>query len=140
MCVRLYPDIIVAAEINSSIFWDGIEKPIVVSIDDCIAHQKNYTRFGFSNPFIGYDDREWNEKDYLYYFRKLPQYFKEVSYQQYEVSIDVLKDEKGKIHFEKILIEGAYKNEELIPFRLLPELQRSDLNHGQKKIGTLKRN
>lgn len=139
MCYRLFPDLIVAAEINSIRVFYGDEKPVIVSIGDCIAHQRDYVHFGLPEQgFIGYEGEEWNKEDYLHYFRKLPQYFEEVSYHsEYKVNMDKLKDENGIINFWKIFTEGAYKDEEIAPFGLLEKQQRADLEHGQKKIGTI---
>ena len=141
MCVRLYPDIIVAAEINNYICFYGDEKPIIISIVNLLAHQREYTKFGFRKPFIGYEGKVWDKDDYLAYFRKLPQYFEEVKnsvWHAYKVNIDTLKSSDGIIHFGRILTEGTYHLDELSPFGLLPEQQEKSEQY-QKKIGTIKK-
>ena len=55
MCVRLYPDIIVAAEIDSIKFFEGNPASIHISIGNCLAHQKDYASFGIRNAFIGFE-------------------------------------------------------------------------------------
>ena len=125
MCVRLYPDILVAAEINSIIFFEGIEKPITVSIGDCLAHQRDYSQFGVRNSFIGYDGEEWSKEDYIAYFRRLPDYFTKINdWYEYEVHIDKLVC-NNELKLGLLLTQGIYKPCVLDAFGLLKEKHKT---------------
>ena len=75
MCVRLYPDIIVATEIDSIRSFEGNPNSIFISIGNCLAHQRDYASFGIRNAFIGFEGAVWNKDDYTAYLRSLPQFF-----------------------------------------------------------------
>lgn len=122
MCVRLYPDIIVAAEINSIRFFYGDSRPICVSVGDCLAHQRDYASFGIRNAFIGFEDWEWNKEDYSAYFRSLPQFFSKVG-EGYQVNLDALLEDQSLGNQEgdqyslgKLLTQGVYSPDVLSAF------------------------
>lgn len=140
MCYRLHPDIIVAAEINNNIIFYGIEKPIIISIYNCLAHQSEYTRFGFDEQaFIGYEGKEWDKKDYIKYFSELTKYFEEIEPYKYKLNKDAFIGIDGKLQYSGILTQGVYTPWALRTLRIFTdedEVQTVDsLVHGQKRIG-----
>lgn len=124
MCVRLYPDIIVAAEISSIKFFENNPSSIFISIGNCLAHQKDYVSFGIPNAFIGFEGEIWNKDDYITYLRSLPQFFTQ-TYEGYRVNLDALEknvapndilysqetpDESEGAHYsyDKLFTQGTY--------------------------------
>lgn len=99
MCMRLHPDIIVAAEINNALQIAeccSVRKEdcsMHMSIDEFLSRQKDYQSFGFSNVFVGYDGSEWDENDYRRYFDSRPQYFRPVD-NGYDVQLNFLLEGK----------------------------------------------
>ena len=105
-CIRLYPDILVAAEIDSIRSFYGDDKPIYVEIGNCIAHQRVYA-CGIFHAFIGFENWEWNYDHYKYYLESLPQYFTRQIDGSYKVNLDALKDEYV-LCLGKLLTQGIY--------------------------------
>lgn len=110
MCIRLYPDVIIAAEINNrySIGSDNC----VISIPDCLSHQRDYTRFGFCHAFVGYGDEDWSASDYESYMRSLPKYFQKQGDDIYKVDMKALvgsgSGNRGRRICEELLTQGTY--------------------------------
>ena len=96
MSVRLYPDIIVATEIDSTLLWDNDPNDVVIYIGNCLAHQSKYVTFGIRNGFIGYDGNEWTRDDYERYLQSLPLFFKKISETAYQVNMKELEREDVK--------------------------------------------
>ncbi len=124
-CVRLYPDIIVAAEINFYISFlkSKFDK---ISIDSCLAHQNEYVYFGMPNTFIGFEENVWNKKDYIAYFNSHPEVFT-LSDDGYKVNLDALKDDNQKICYDRLLTQGTYSQKVLKALGLIkePEIQNN---------------
>ena len=118
-CVRLYPDIIVAAEINFYIFFCKSES-IMISIDNCLAHQKEYVYFGMPNTFIGFEGNVWNKNDYIAYFNGHPEIFT-LTGDGYQVNLDALKDDNQKICYGRLLTQGTYSQKVLKALGLTEE-------------------
>ena len=124
MCVRLYPDIIVVAEINNSRLYYGETAPICISIDDCLAHQHDYVSFGIRNAFVGFNEAEWSKSDYVEYFKSLPKFFIRTG-DDYLVNVEALKEnntldetEKAQFKLGKLLTQGVYSPDVLRAFRI----------------------
>lgn len=114
MCTRLFPDIIVAAEINGWIGARNYKKvpEIYVTIEDCISHQSDYKYFGICNVFVGYGDQEWDKRDYEAYFSSFPQYFR-LTERGYWVDLEAFsKTGKGSRLIDrvcsKLFTQGTY--------------------------------
>ncbi len=124
MCVRLYPDIIVATEIDSIRSFEGNPDSVFVSIGNCLAHQRAYASFGIRNAFIGFEGTVWNKDDYTAYLRSLPQFFTPTD-EGYRVNMAALEkkaakqdkscsqkmpDESDGAHYSygKLLTQGTY--------------------------------
>lgn len=124
MCTRLYPDIIVAAEINNHVHAVRTPAPSVcVSIDDCLSHQDIYKQFGICNVFVGYGDQEWNKRDYEAYLHTFPTYFHPVE-NGYEVDLDALSEGVSRDKFarqicNKLFTQGTYSPKVLKALGLL---------------------
>lgn len=114
MCIRLFPDIIVAAEIASYVN-SGLRTGFRLSVNDLILHQKDYAYFGFESPscvFVGYEGKEWGHDDYGWYLSSLPQFFREVVRNQlYDVNEDAILKSKDGIH--ALLTRGTYPSKVL---------------------------
>ncbi len=122
MCVRLYPDIIVVAEINNFRLFYGDSRPVNVSIGNCLAHQREYVSFGIRSAFIGFEGSEWGKEDYEEYFRSLPQFFVKSS-DGYQVRLDALleansNDDTSNAQYSmgKLLTQGVYSPDVLSAF------------------------
>lgn len=109
MCVRLFPDIIVASEISNTIrhielrsnlnnvyagekFMENLNC-IYVSVGRCIEQQMIYKHQMDANyTFVGYGDNVWTKDDYTEYFDKHRQFFDLVDEDNllYRVRIDEL--------------------------------------------------
>lgn len=78
MSTRLFPDIIVASELYRKFEYESAQNKdqVLMSIKDCLDHQQEYTKFGISNCFIGYEDWVWNYHDYEMYLKSFPDYFR----------------------------------------------------------------
>ncbi len=92
MCVRLFPDFVVATDVKRSMsnivylndlkFTDAYMEEkfqeeldhIFVSIPECIERQEFFAESGV-NVFTGYKDHDWDENDYQSYFKNLRNYF-----------------------------------------------------------------
>lgn len=114
MCVRLYPDIIVAVEIINTIQQNKLKicgnsnintneeflqslNFVYISIGRCIEQQMIYKQqMSTSNVFIGYGNNYWTKDDYKVYFEDTKQFFKLIDEDNllYKVCIDKLCGEK----------------------------------------------
>lgn len=123
MCVRLYPDIIVAAEINNERRFaqmlrrqEGSDKRVSevnITIDGCLEHQKVYKHIGIRNVFVGFEGKEWDRWDYEVYLSRFPQYFKPVGGGKYHVDLAALAgdvdDEDIPLEIcDKLFVLGTY--------------------------------
>ena len=76
MSYRLYPDIIVAAKIIDSYRRYPDLKQTYISIESCLTMQGICKNMGIENVFTGSETKEnWDDKDYVKFFKSLPQYF-----------------------------------------------------------------
>ena len=124
MAVRLYPDIIVATEIDSILSFEGDPNDVVVYIGNCLAHQRTYAaRFGIRDAFIGFEGKEWIRDDYERYLRSLPEFFKKIDDGGYLVNMKKLEksdvqhcgeteyaklDSTQKYSYGRLLTQGTY--------------------------------
>ena len=134
MCVRFYPDIIVATEISSINGFENNPESITVSIGNCLAHQKFYANMGVPcTAFIGFEGREWNKNDYIIYFQSLPQFFtlSEDGY-GYIVNLKALKDDNQRIHYLRLLTQGTYSEKVLKSLDLIEESKELNLSLKKK--------
>ena len=102
MCIRLYPDIIVATEINNirnlNVILNNTEPDnIVLSIGKLLYKQKSYNQFGINEY--------WGVDDYVKYFENFPTYFNRKTDDLWEVRFDLIKDGNSAM-YTKILIHG----------------------------------
>ena len=126
-CVRLYPDIIVAAEISSSIFFWKSES-VTISIGNCLAHQKDYVYFGIPNAFIGFEGTVWNKNDYIAYFNRHPEFFT-LTDDGYQVNLDALKDDNQRICYGRLLTQGTYSPKVLKALGLIKETKEFNIKN-----------
>ena len=135
MCVRLYPDIIVAVEIESTRCFENNPDSIFIYIGNCLAHQRTYVSW-ISNAFIGFEGKEWEKEDYIAYFKSLPQFFTQTD-NGYQVNLAALKKKAGSndkscnkltpdesdsdyYSYYRILTQGTYGPDVLKTFSLTP--------------------
>lgn len=115
MCVRLHPDIIAAAEVNSAVrridLRSGLNSTdtdtgkntndrfmqnlncVYISAGRCVEQQMLYKQqMGASSTFVGYGNNTWTKDDYKAYFEKKGQFFDLVDEDNllYKVRIDEL--------------------------------------------------
>lgn len=85
MSYRLYPDIIISAQIIDS-FRKCCEILIIppksalnktfISVDSCMRMQKMTKNMGWENIFTGSETKKnWDKEDYVNFFKAHPQYF-----------------------------------------------------------------
>lgn len=123
MSVRLFPDIIVASEVNNLVkFYDDLTiTSFEIPFSRLIDLQEDYKHWGISNVFIGYDDIDWCISDYKSYFERLPKIFTEYS-NGYVVNLDFIqgvnKKDIAKVICNKLLIQSAYSPKILKAFGL----------------------
>lgn len=87
MCTLLYPDVIVASKVIDSFacvnsILQNVElaaERVYVTVESCLACQKNCKNMGIENVFTGTSAREWDAMDYESYFERLPHFFERES-------------------------------------------------------------
>lgn len=136
MCVRLYPDIIVAMEIETTRSFEDNPDKIFVYIGNCLAHQKTYASYGVSNAFIGFEGEVWKKEDYIAYFKSLPQFFTQTD-NGYLVNMEALKkkadsndkscnkstpdkSDTNSYSYYKLFTQGTYGPDVLRALSLIP--------------------
>lgn len=118
MCTRLYPDIIVAAEINNSrrivqmCTAQSSVSSVHVSIDGCLSRQEDYKQFGICNVFVGYENQEWGEEDYKDFLHMFPEYFQPFE-DGYTVDLVALQEGAAEVDLtsqicKKLFTQGTY--------------------------------
>lgn len=85
MCVRLYPDFVVATELNNIIsqfasmsFEDdniSMLDYIFLSPEACTNLQERYKKIGLGSVILGYGDQSWAAEDYRNFFESHPDIF-----------------------------------------------------------------
>lgn len=130
MCVRLYPDIIVAAEINNmrhfEMFYEKRQDipEVNISIDGCLYRQNEYKHFGIGNVFVGFEGEEWGKKDYENFLARFPEYFEPMG-EEYRVNLAALAGdaEEEDIPLEicdKLFVLGTYPRRVMKALGLYP--------------------
>ena len=84
MNVRLFPDIIAAAEVKNNLedilffskrthknYFKTI-KQVYISSEQCVRGQIFYAQRGLGNVFLGYGNQKWTNEDYIQYFNDNP--------------------------------------------------------------------
>lgn len=111
MCVRLHPDIIVAAEVNNTVrrielrtsptgepssFTQELEY-VYISAGRCVEQQEMYKQMGLGNACVGYGDQVWQSDDYKAYFDSNSQLFELDNEEQllYKVRMERLCDDEN---------------------------------------------
>lgn len=124
MSYRLYPDVIISAQI-----LDSFEKCCVVliippksalsrtfiSVESCLRMQEMTKNMGWENIFTGSETKEnWDKEDYVKFLKAHPQYFeKEDSFYRvkFENLLEDLEDmENLKENIRKALTEKLLEN------------------------------
>ena len=124
MSYRLYPDIIISAQILDS-FTKCCEVLIIppksalgrtfISVESCMRMQEMTKNMGWENIFTGSETKEnWDKEDYVKFFKAHPQYFeKEDSFYRvkFENLLEDLEDmENLKENMRKALKDKLLKN------------------------------
>lgn len=118
MCVRLYPDFVVATELNNiinqfaSMEFEGDDismlDHIFLSPEACTELQDRYKKIGLGSVILGYGDQSWSAEDYRSFFESHPDIFSvdETDEKFYKVDCSNICNDEKVNNIEKIRLNA----------------------------------
>ena len=128
MCVRFYPDFIIAVDVHNAIErrirWkeknpdmkaedtlQNLLEDILISPAGCVERQSEIIDSDLCNAFVGYGSNTWNVKDYEMYLCKHPELFSKINDKRlFRLNLDQISiNEENPDTFSKRFCRGLLK-------------------------------